>query len=186
LKIDTYMLAMMPIAYLVNQDDAFDRLREQPDEIEPVYREVINTGVLGYQLFTYQALTGSNYSQEVQRLVREYQLIVLDREHRAGDVLKKTLDLIEGALGAGTVSIPAAGGNIEVPVEMNVALALLLKEPASPDYSSNASQQIYRIGADVDWCFARYLSRGREEILRIFSPMLAQTDLDRDSAPGLL
>jgi len=89
--------------------------------------------------------------------------------------------MIDGALGVEEVLIQTEAGEISLPVEMNVSLTLLLNDPASPDYVETASQraaQIGRMGKTVDWCLARCLIAGRDEIMGIFSPMLAHMDLD--------
>ena len=43
------------------------------------------------------------------------------------------------------------------------------------------TEQIGRIGMDVDWCFAECLARGREEILDACVPILEGANLARHS-----
>lgn len=184
MKIDASMLAMMPIAYLLNREDPFTRYRDESAVLDPAYRDVVNAGVLGYQLFAYLALVDEYFSQEVQRMIRDYQLRVLERKRRVREGTGRRLELIEEALWAGALRIPTAMGNNEVPVEMYVALTLLLNDPLSPDYTRDASQRrevITCMGTDVDWCFAGFLLRGREEIMQVFAAMLSHTELEQES-----
>lgn len=188
MKLDAYQLAMLPVAFLTGQDEPFDRYRNESASLSDAYRDVVNTGVWAYQLHTYLALVRARFGGEVQRIVREYQLIILDREEGAGDVISKTYTLIEGAVGSHLVEIPTRQGPIEVPVEMNVALSLLLDIRESPHYVANPAlrdAQVNHIEAEADWNFASCLACGRDEIVATFSPMLENISLSKESVKGL-
>jgi len=185
---DAYQLAMLPIAYLSGQEDPFDRYRNGEMALDDTYRDVVNAGVWAYQLHAYLALIHARFGREIQRVVREYQLIILDREAGAGAATRKTFELIDGALATHTIEIPTRQGTVEVPVEMSVALSLLLDIRESPHYVESPVMldvQVGRIEPDADWNLATYLSRGRGDVVATFSPMLENISLRSDSVNGL-
>jgi hypothetical protein len=62
---------------------------------------------------------------------------------------------------------------------MNVALALLLGLPESPDYAATAArraEQIARMQPEIDWRLAHCLTCAREEIKNTFPPMVARLE----------
>jgi hypothetical protein len=188
MQFDAYHLAMLPIAYLSGRDEPFDRYRNSTMVLDDAYRDVVNAGVWAYQLHTYLGLVRIRFGQEIQRVVLEYQLIILDREAGAGAATRKTLELIDTALATRTMKVPTRQGAIEVPVEMSVALLLLLDICESPHYVADPVMrdvQVGRIEPDADWNFATYLSRAREDVVTTFSPMLENVDLNNNSVNGL-
>lgn len=188
MQFDAYQIAMLPIAYLSGRDEPFDRYRNSTMVLDEAYRDVVNAGTWAYQLHTYLALVNSRFGREIQRIVREYQLIILDREAGAGAATRKTFDLIETALVMRPMEVATRQGTIEVPVEMSVALLMLLDIRESPHYVADPAMrdaQAGRLESDVDWNFATFLSRAREDVIAMFSPMLENIELDNDSVNGL-
>lgn len=188
MQFDAYQLAMLPIAYLSGRDEPFDRYRHGNMVLDERYRDVVNAGVWAYQLHTYLTLIDTRFGQEVQRVVREYQMIILDREAGAGAVTRKTLELIDAALATPTRRVPTDRGSVEVPAELNVSLLMLLDVRESPHYVPNAAardEQIARIEPDADWNFATYLERAREDVVTTFAQMLEHVALRNDSVNGL-
>lgn len=179
--IDSYELAMLPVTHMLGQADPFDRYCKGMNRLDECYREVVNNGIWLYQLHTYHALIGLYFGEAAQRAVHDYQRAVFAEYGGTGEAIGNAMLMIDGALGVEEVLIQTEAGEISLPVEMNVSLTLLLHDPASPDYVETASQraaQIGRMGKMVDWCLARCLIAGRDEIMGIFSPMLAHMDLD--------
>ena len=169
---------MLPIAHLNHRIDPFDRYCTGNCALEESYRAVINTGVRAYQLHTYLDLVQQYFGQQIRQLVHKRQLGLLDGVGGTDRVIEKTLELIISALGTTAITIPTHHGEFEVPLEMNVALLLLLDAPQSPDCVSDPARrsvQIGQIGEDVDWCFAQVLTRGREAITDAFVPMFSET-----------
>ena len=167
---------MLPIAHLTSRTEPFDRYCSGNCILEESYRAVVNIGVRAYQLHTYLGLVQQYFGPEIGPLVHEYQIDMLDGIGGMGRSIWKTLELCMVALGTSGLTITTNSGEVKVPPEMNVALLLLLDTPQSPDYVSDPakrSEQIGRIGMDVDWCIAELLARGREEINDAFVPMLA-------------
>ena len=179
--IDSYELAMLPVTYMLGQADPFDRYCKGLNRLDESYRNVVNNGIWLYQLHTYYALIGLYFGEEAQCVVHDYQHAVFAAHGGTGQAIGNAMLMIDGALDVEVVSIQTEAGEISVPAEMNVSLTLLLNDRASPDYVETASQreaQISRMGRTVDWCMARCLIAGRDEIVSIFSPMLAHMDLD--------
>lgn len=170
--LDVYELAMLPIVHLVSQADPFERYCGQTGELTDDYRELVNNGIRGYQLYIYQVLIGFYFGEETRQQIRSCQLAVFNPE-----VLEKTLDVIEVALGTRGIKVSADSGDIQVPVEMNVALTLLLDMPCSPDYVPDPSLRYARIvsmGMGIDWQLADCLASAREEMINTWSAILGQ------------
>jgi len=179
--IDSYELAMLPVTHMLGQADPFDRYCKGLNRLDESYRKVVNNGIWLYQLHTYHALIGLQFGEAAQCAVRDYQSAIFAVHGGTGEAIGSAMLMIEGALGVEEVLIQTEAGEISLPVEMNVSLTLLLNDPASPDYVETVSQrevQIGQMGKTVDWCLARCLIAGRDEIIRIFSPMLAHMNLD--------
>ena len=179
--IDSYELAMLPVTHMLGQADPFDRYCKGLNRLDESYRNVVNNGIWLYQLHTYHALIGFYFGEEAQCVVHDCQHAVFAAHGSTGLAIGNAMLMIDGALGMEEVSIQTEAGEICLPIEMNVSLTLLLNDPASPDYVETVSQreaQIGQMGSTVDWCLARCLIAGRDEIISIFSPMLAHLDLD--------
>jgi len=184
--IDAYELAMLPIAHLASQPEPYDRYCPGTGGLTENYRKVVNYGIRGYQLYAYLGLVSIYFGEATREQVRRYQLTVYETGDDSAETLASILAVIEGALGTHGVKVLTAGGEVEVPVEMNVALAILLDIPFSPDYVPNISDRngkIASMGIDVDWCLADCLSSAREEIIRAWWGALAHFDVgDMDAA----
>ena len=184
LKIESYILAMLPIGHLTSRTDPFDRYCTGNRVLEESYRAVVNDGIRAYQLYTYLGLIQQHFGPEVRRLVHENQIDMLNGVGGMGQTIGKTLELCMLALGTSGLSITTNSGEVEIPPEMNVALLLLLDTPQSPDYvpdPASRPEQIGRIGMDVDWRLAECLIRSREEITDAFVPVLAEINIARHS-----
>jgi hypothetical protein len=174
--LDAYELAMLPLAHLMSQSDPFDRYCNQTGGLARAYREVVNNGVWGYQLYTYLALIGVYCGEDTRQQVRGYQLTLFSPDEAHREALENILGVIEAAMGTRAVKVSTDSGDFQVPVEMNVALALLLNMPCSPDFVPDASMRTARIasmGIDVDWRLADCLESVREEVINSWSATIA-------------
>lgn len=170
--IQLYSLAALPVEYLRRQETLLAWLKVGERALES-YREVFVTGVRAYQQYTYLELVGWTWGREVARQVAVHQHRLLDFAAGRGGNTGHALRLIEGALETRPVSAATHSGEIAIPIEMNVALALLLGLPESPDYVTTAAQrfeQIARMQPEIDWCLAHCLAQGREEMKNVFLP----------------
>ncbi|MGB7930782.1 MAG: hypothetical protein WCH04_00920 [Gammaproteobacteria bacterium] len=177
-KIQLYSLAALPIEYLTRQDALLERMHVDEGALNP-YREVFITGTRAYQQHAYLELVRWTYGRAVARQVAVHQHRLLEFTTGRGRRSKQALDLIEGALDTLAVSAATLEGEIEIPIEMNVALALLLGLPESPDYAATAArraEQIGRMQPEIDWRLAHCLTCAREEMKNIFLPMVARLE----------
>jgi hypothetical protein len=170
--IQFYRLAALPVEHLRRQETLLAWL-EVGERTLDSYREVFVTGVRAYQQYTYLELVGWTYGRAVAHEVEVLQRRLLEFTTGSGNGTGQALSLIESALETLPVSAATRSGEIAIPIEMNVALALLLGLPESPDYVSTAAQrfeQIARMQPEIDWCLAHCLTRAREEIKNVFLP----------------
>ena len=173
--IQLYSLAALPVEYLARQDALLERMRLDERASTP-YREVFIMGARAYQQYTYLELVHQTYGRAVAQQVEVHQHRLLDFAIHRGQCSEQLLNLIKGALDTPAVSAATREGEIEIPIEMNVALALLLGLPESPDYvatSARRAEQIVRMQPDIDWRLAHCLSHAREEMKHSFLPVFA-------------
>ena len=177
-KIQLYGLAALPIEYLARQDALLERMHVDRAALNP-YREVFITGTRAYQQHAYLELVRWTYGRAVAQQVAVHQHRLLEFTTGGGSRSKQALDLIEGALDTRVVSAAAREGEIEIPIEMYVALALLLGLPESPDYAATAAlrvEQIARMQPEIDWRLAHCLMCAREEMENTFLPMVTRLE----------
>lgn len=182
--LEPYSLALLPFASLTNRIAPFDRYCRGDCVLEEPYRAVVNDGVLAYQLHVYLGLVRQHFGMKIKRLVHKYQLGMLADVAGTGREIADLLELIKVALGTAAITIHSCSSETEVPLEMNIAVLLLMDAPQSPDFVAAPAQraeQIGRIGMDVDWCFAECLARGRAEILDACVPLFEGANLARHS-----
>jgi hypothetical protein len=177
-KIQLYGLAALPIEYLTRQDALLERMHVDKAALNP-YREVFITGTRAYQQHSYLELVRWIYGRAVAQQVAVHQHRLLEFTTGRAHCVKQALGLIEGALDTRVVSAVSREGVIEIPIEMNVALALLLGLPESPDYAATATrraEQIARMQPEIDWRLAHCLACAREEMNHTFLPMVARLE----------
>lgn len=188
MKIDSFELAMLPVTYLLENSDPYVRYGNGSGRLDESYCDVLNSGVWGYQLYTYLLMVDRYFGQSMRNRVREHQLAMLGSMDDNSRSLDLTLTLIGNALDTSGISVPGDNGDINIPAEVNVALVLLLHDPASPDYVSDVDDRdasIRRMALDVDWNIAHCLAVAREDMVRTWSPLLAQFDLYPEAGLGL-
>ncbi|HHJ15621.1 MAG TPA: hypothetical protein ENJ80_02880 [Gammaproteobacteria bacterium] len=159
---DDYTLAILPLACLI---------AEKPVTAPSIYHKVLRSGVLGYQLYTYHNLVRARFSEQVEQRVRERQLALLSHLGEFGPLLA----IINDAVDIGAVTTPTSQGEVVTPVEMTVALALLLGLPESLHYVTHPGQrgeEIARMSPEIDWYFADLLAHGRREMVEIFATLV--------------
>ena len=177
---DDYTLAILPLARLLVEDKGVGQCCASAGRHGAAYRRVLETGLLGYRLYTYHGLVRERFGSNVGQRVRERHISMLSHVEELGAALA----LIEGAVGIGTVTTSTPLGEIVTPVEQNVALALMLGLPGSPHYVTRPSQragQLLRMAPEIDWCFTDCLASGRREMNETFA---ALTTMPGISAPG--
>jgi hypothetical protein len=174
INVGIYGLAVLPVDYLSRLGDPFEQLCKDRG-VDPVYREVFTTGIQAYQLVTYLKLLRERYGRGVASQVSKYQQRLLEKED-GGNSINYTIKLVNVALDTGTVAADTERGSIDIPIEMNVALSLLLGAPSSPHYANYPDQRVTEIGnmdLDIDWLLSKCLCRARDDMHRVFAPLLA-------------
>jgi hypothetical protein len=182
---DIYALAVLPIEYQATQRELFARICNDR-EIDTVYRKVFTAGIRGYQLATYLMLLHSYYGQRVAEQVWSCQCRLLDRD-TADKAVARAMELIGQALGSKAVAATTETGSVDIPIEMNVALALLLGMRESPDFVMRQEQrmdQVNRMRLDIDWDLSHCLVRAHAEIVQTFAPLLACVAAIRKADPA--
>jgi len=166
LLIDDYTLAILPLASLLAEDPGIGQYCAKTGKDQVAYHGVLRSGVLGYQLYAYHGLVRKRYGEQIEERVRDCHIGILSHIGDFGPMLA----MIDDAAGIGTVITPTSQGEIMTPIEMNVALALLLGLPGSPHYVTSPArrpEQITQMAPEIDWYFADLLAHSRREILRI-------------------
>jgi hypothetical protein len=174
-KVQLYSLAALPIEYLSRQEALLERLRVDERAFTP-YREVFITGARAYQQHAYLELVRWTYGRAVAQQVEIHQRRLLEFSTGSGRSIGQALELVGGALATRVVSADTREGEIEIPIEMNVALALLLGLPESPDYVATTARRVEQITCmqpDIDWRLAHCLSCAREEMNTTFLPVIS-------------
>jgi hypothetical protein len=173
IHVGIYGLAVLPIDYLSRLECPFEQLcRDQI--IDSGYREVFTVGIKAYQLVIYLTLVRKQYGRGVANQINRYQQRLLEKD-AGGKSISHTIKIINRALDSDTVAADTHLGRINIPIEMNVALALLLGVVSSPHCVSHPEQradEINSMGLDVDWTLSQCLIRARDEMHKIFAPLL--------------
>lgn len=173
INVGIYSLAVLPVDYLERRGDPLRRACSGK-VVEPVYRDVFATGIRAYQLVIYLKLVREHYGRGVANQIGNYQRRLFT-EQADNDILH-AIDLIQGALGSDAVSVKTGRGEIDIPIEMNLAMALLLGLKRSPNYAAHPdlrSAQIDSMNTEVDWSLSQCLGQACEHMQEVFSPLLA-------------
>ena len=175
INISIYSLAVLPIDYLDRLGDPLETACV-PKDLDPPYRGVYSDGIRAYQLTTYLNLVRTHYGRGVANQIGNYQQRLLQPDGAAPNAITTAIELVQGALGSNSVTADTDHGRMDIPIEMNIALALLLGMHSSPHFSTRPDQrteQASRMGMDIDWSLSHCLTHAREEMERVFSPLLA-------------
>ena len=143
--------------------------------LNPSYRDVFSDGIRAYQLTAYLQLVRAQYGRGVANNIGNYQRRLLQPEGYNPNGITQAIALVQGALESESVTADSGHGSIDIPIEMNVAIALLLGMPGSPHYAAGPEQrteQVHSMGMDVDWSLSQCLVQAREEIDGVFTPLL--------------
>jgi len=174
INVGTYSLAVLPINYLSRLGCPFEQLCKDQG-IDPDYREVFTAGIRSYQLVTYLKLICERYGRGVANQINSYQQRLLDEEP-GGKPINRAIKLINHALDSDAVAADTDHGHIDIPIEMNVALSLLLGVSSSPHCVNHPDERVVEIasmGLDIDWLLSQCLTRARDDMQKVFAPLLA-------------
>ena len=177
LRVDTYRLAVLPIAYLGEQQQPFERSR-QDGALDESYRDVFHTGAWLYALYSYSELVRSHMGRRAAQAVRDHQQLLLSGGAReAHEAIGSVFKLISRASAATPPQAPAIQNAFSTTVELGVALSLLRNLPDSPDYTPLPADGLQpgsgHLQKDIHWRLASCLSRTRRDIVQTFFDTLA-------------
>ena len=175
INISIFSLAVLPVDYLGRLDDPFDTACAAKGA-DPCYRDVFSTGIRAYQFAIYLQLVRKQYGRGVANQIGNYQWRLLQPEGDVPSKITRAIELVRGAIESESVTADTGNGSIEIPIEMNVAIALLLGMPCSPHFAAGLDQRVEQVnsmGMDIDWSLSRCLEHARQEIEKVFTPLLA-------------
>jgi hypothetical protein len=175
INISIYSLAVLPVDYLDRHGDPLESVCGRKD-LDSSCRHVFSSGIRAYQLATYLGLVREQYGRGVANQIGSYQQRLLQPDGAVPNEIMTAIHLVRGALESQSVTADTGLGSIDIPIEMNVALALLLGMPASPYFAAVSEQraaQANSMGMDIDWSLSQCLVHAREEMEKVFSPLLA-------------
>jgi len=176
LDIDPYELAMLPMLSLSPDAEPSDTYGYSGSgKLDSTYFDVVNTGLWSYQLYTYLELLEQLFGGDVKTEVSDWLLDMLNANNCAGDRLETVFAVIEYARQASKVTMETDHELSCVPVEMSIALAMLVELPESPDFAVSRGDRHTRIrliNADVDQKFAASLKCARNDVFNTLLPVL--------------
>ena len=165
---DDDTLVILPLAHLLGGYEGEGDCPGLTADGREAYREVCAAGVLGYRLHTYRGLVAAACGAATAARIQQRHLALLAHRQDLGALLAMS----ELSVRIGEVTPSTRLGEVTTPVEMNVALALLLGYPGSPHYQVNAgrrTEQGSEIAPDVDGLLCVCLVRARRELSRALS-----------------
>lgn len=175
INVSVFSLAVLPVDYLSRQDDPFDTACAAKGA-DLRYREVFSTGIRAYQYAIYLQLVRKQYGRGIANQIGNYQWRLLQPEGDVPSKITRAIELVRGAIESESVTAETGNGSVEIPIEMNVAIALLLGMPCSPHFAAGLDQrveQVNNMGMDIDWTLSHCLENARQEIETVFTPLLA-------------
>lgn len=163
------------IASLVARRYPFDRYCPETLTLRARFRELALTGVWGYQLYSILQLVGARLGAPTYHRVRSQIIETFNQAQGTGDMFSSLLDLIDAGISGYNETTRSGGGETAQPVELNIALHLLLHCSDSPFFVREGETVEYRLSRltdDTHLRLAECLRFGREQALKAFGPYL--------------
>jgi len=176
LNIDPYELAMLPMIRLSPDAGPSETYGDSSSGgLDPAYFDIVNTGLWSYQLYTYLELLQKIFGSNVKTEVSDWLLDMLNANNSAGDRLETVFSVIEHSKQACDVAMSTDSDLSIVPIEMSIALAMLVELPESPDFSVSKGDRQTRIrlvNTEVDRYFAASLKCAYDDVFNVLLPIL--------------
>ena len=172
---DDDTLVILPLAHLLGGYAGEGSCHGLTADGRGAYREVFAAGVLGYRLHTYRGLVAAACGAATAARIQQRHLALFAHRPDLGALLA----MIEQSVRIGEVTTATRLGEVTTPVEMNVALALLLGYPGSPHYQVNAGRRMGQggeIAADVDVALCKCLSGAKANMISALSGLFSYGD----------
>lgn len=184
LETDIFIFANLPIYKFLQKEEPYTAWRSPNVDLPTDLESLVRLWVNGYQLITFLKLVDQRFGPEIARIVREYQIVTLNRIDNIGDEFAKLFKIIDDALNSDPIKVPTSQGEVEVPGELKVALALLVKTIGSPSCYSGEGN-VPKIPDGLDFNVAECLEYGKQQAFPVFSRIVANVKLKPASVPGL-
>lgn len=195
--IEPLFAAVIPIDRLFSREKPFDEWKPSDTQVRPEHADFIRVMVEGYQLFTYLQLIEAKFGLEITRVIREYQIIALNRlpESEAGEQISLLLKIISNAWKTANdypIKIPEYP-DLRVPVEASMSLHLLTFTKDSPYYIPPELRTEDSINGhileddflDLGRTLAECLMHGKNAAVEIFDPIIQFIELKPETISGL-
>lgn len=161
-------------------------------QIAPEYEDLIHTSVIGYQLFTYLQLIGQKFGPEIARIVREHQIIAINRlPDQMGDQISELLQMIHRAHESAIKNPMKVPGHpdVDVPIEWRIALTLLYFDMKDSPYylpiERRKAETLPEIRDGLDRVLAMCLAYGKDNAVEVFGPMVQLMEFKPETVSGL-
>ena len=193
-EVDPMMAGAVAIFHFIRHEKPFSESdwRDPNTQIPSQHLDLIRVSVVGYQLFTYLKLIEDKFGPEISRIVREHQIIALNRlPDQMGDQMCQLLDMIHRAHESAIKNPMTVPGHpdVEVPIEWRIALSLLYFEMKDSPYylplERRKADNFPEIRDDLDRVFAMCLAYGKDSAVEVFRPMVEKMEFKPETVSGL-
>jgi hypothetical protein len=160
------------MAFFAKQPNPFKRLINAHDPLDKKYQDVVNIAVHSYQAHSYLNMIESEYGSEIHHIARAQIHNLIDLNKYNYDFFANTTKLIDHAIEIGQLEVTEQGKVTQIPLELIIAITILLGLPGSPHYAAeqqSRESEIHKMAEDVDQKFAQYLLKGKAQIAEWFS-----------------
>ena len=196
--IEPLLAAAIPLDRLFSREKPFNDWKPPDSQVLPEHEDFIKAMVYGYQLFIYLQLIEVKFGPEIARIIREYQIIALNRlpEGEAGEQTSLLLQIITDAWKTANdkpIKIPDRP-DLQMPIELAIALYLLVFTKDSPYYipperrTKDSIQDHIPPKVDLhglEWTLAECLLHGKNAAVEVFGPMVQFIELKPEAVSGL-
>ena len=196
--IEPLLAAAIPLDRLFSREKPFDEWKPPDTQVLPEHEDFIKTMVYGYQLFTYLQLIEAKFGLEIARIIREYQIIALNRlpEGDAGEQTSLLLQIITDAWKTANdkpIKIPERP-DLHTPIEVTMALYLLGFTKGSPYYippehrTKDSTNDHIPPKVDfhgLEWTLAECLLHGKNAAVEVFGPIIQLIELKPETVSDL-
>jgi len=160
------------IAFFAKQPNPFKRLINKHNPLDSKYQDVVNIAVHCYQAHSYLDLIEAEYGPRMHNIAQQQVDNLFELNNDEYDFYTITTSLINFAIDVGQLEVTDQGKRTKVPLELNIAVTLLIGLPGSPHYATeqqSRNAEIQKIAEDVDLQLAQYLAKGKTQVVAWFS-----------------
>lgn len=160
------------MAFFAKQPNPFQRLFNTHVSLDNKYQDVVNIAVLSYQAHSYLNMIKSKYGSQLHHIAQIQVHNLIDLNNDKYDFFTEAMNLIEHAIEIGELEVITQGKVTHVPLEMNIAVTILIGLPGSPHYATGQQSrevEIHKMADDIDQQFAQYLIKGKTQIVEWFT-----------------